>query len=106
MNKEAMAIAVDLVVDASADTLCEEIGLDHEHIYKEKPSLCPTCNCSRFRAYEILGSVSKPIIWECKKCDARFGKYPLEKMEKLLEAVSGLWTNPEDWSKVPKNEYN
>ena len=30
-KKEAMAIALDLVIDDDADTLCDGIGLDHNH---------------------------------------------------------------------------
>ena len=101
-----MAIAVDLVVDDGASTLCDGVGLDHNHIYKDKPKKCPECCSVRFRSYEILGSIPEPIIWECKRCQSRFAKYPLEEMEDLLKQVVGLWTIPDDWGKVAKGDYN
>ena len=106
MNKEAMSIAVDLIIDDDASTLCDGLGLDHEHIYNEQPRSCPECSCIRFRVYEVLGDKPEPIIWECKKCQSRFPKYDLVTMEELLSKVSGLWTNPQDWSTVPKKDYN
>ena len=101
-----MAIALDLVIDDHASNLCDGVGLDHNHVYEEEPAHCPECQCVRFRAYEVLGSLPKPIIWECKKCQSRFPRYPLKRMEELLESVQGLWTNPEDWGPVAKGEHN
>ena len=100
-----MAIALDLIVDHNADTLCEKLDLEHEH-YNIKPESCPRCSCKKIREYEILGALPEPIVWECVKCEARFPKYPLGAMEAILEKVSGLWTNPEDWSHVAKKDYN
>ena len=101
-----MAIALDLVIDEDAETLCDGIGLDHNHIYTKQPKKCPECSCVRFRAYEVLGSIELPIIWECRKCQSRFPRFALDKMETLLEGVQGLWTNPNDWGQVSKGDYN
>ena len=101
-----MAIAVDLIVEDEASTLCEGVGLSKKFIFQEKPKKCPTCHSVRFRSYEVLGSVPEPIIWECRRCESRFAKYDLDRMETLLKEVSGLWTNPSDWGATPKSEYN
>ena len=106
-KKEAMAIAVDLIVDDEAETLCDGIGLDHNHIYTEMPDKCPKCKSVRFHGYEILGSsVPEIIMWECRRCESRFPKFPLDKMETILEEVQGVWTNPNDWGHVSKGDYN
>ena len=105
MNKGAMAIALDLIIDDSAATLCQGLALD-QHVYEERPDACPDCKCKKFREYEILGAIPEPIIWECKKCGIRFPKYPHDTMEIILEKVQGLWTNPADWCHVAKKDYN
>jgi ribosomal protein L37AE/L43A len=104
-DKGAMAIALDLIVDQSATTLCAKLDLQLQ-VYEEKPSICPECRCKQFREYEILGALPEPIVWECKKCEIRFPKYSLDKMEGILKKVQGLWTNPEDWGHVSKKDYN
>ena len=105
MMKEAMDISIDLVINAEADTLCGTLGLS-SHVYEKKPDNCPDCRCIKFRSYELLGAESSPIIWECKKCHHRFPKYRLAKMEKILKTVKHLWTNPNDWTHVNKEDYN
>ena len=105
MNKGAMAIAIDLIIDSDANTLCQGLCLD-SHVYEDKPSECPDCKCRMFREYEILGSLPEPIIWECRKCGIRFPKYPIDTMELILEKVRSLWTNPDDWIPVSRKDYN
>lgn len=100
-----MAIALDLIVDESAPTLCKGLCLDSE-VHEKIPKECPDCKCKSFREYEILGALPEPIIWECKRCGIRFPKYPLDTMEAILDRVKGLWTNPSDWCHVAKEEYN
>ena len=108
MNKGAMAILLDLVIDKSAPTLCESLGINTGLYYWEGDFQCieNDCGCRKFREYEILGALPEPMIWECKKCQARYGKYPTEKMEEILSKVQGLWTNPSDWDHVSKVDYN
>ena len=101
-----MAIALDLIVDNEANSLCEGIGLNQETYYSIKPDFCQECDSSRFRSYEILGILEVPMIWECKDCGARFSRFPIEQTEIMLSEVQGLWTNPTDWAKIPKAEYN
>ena len=100
-----MAIAIDLIIDSEASTLCQGLCLEN-NVYEDKPDECPDCKCKRFREYEILGAIPEPIIWECRKCGIRFPKYPIDTMEQILDRVKGLWTNPEDWCPVPKKDYN
>ena len=101
-----MAIALDLIVDEDANTLCEGIGLNHNTYYTTKPTYCEECESSRFRSYEILGILETPMLWECKDCGARFSRFPIEQTEIMLSKVQGLWTNPSDWAKVPRADYN
>ena len=104
-NKNAMVIAYDLIIDDEAQTLCGNLGLS-DAACVDMPSKCDKCKCIKFRAYEILGSEPGPMIWECKKCQKRFPKYSLVKMEELLRKVKPLWTNPDDWGHVDKGDYN
>ncbi len=100
------AVLFDLVRVKEQTTYTGKMGLSNEYIFPEEPVECPACKSKKFRSYEVLGAYEKPIVWECIKCDMRYPRFDLAKMEELLDKVKGLWTNPNDWGYEPSEDFN
>ena len=100
------AVLVDLVRVQGQSTSTGKMGVSNEYVFEEAPDKCPACMNKKFRGYEILGAYDEPLVWECCKCDMRFPRFELEKMEELLDKVKDLWTNPNDWGYQDREEFN
>tara|TARA_R110002020_G_scaffold128392_4_gene287777 strand:+ start:9819 stop:10160 length:342 start_codon:yes stop_codon:yes gene_type:complete len=100
------AVLVDLVRVRGQETSTGQMGISHEYVFDKVPSKCPACANKKFRGYEILGAYHKPLVWECCKCEMRYPRFKLKKMEELLDKVKDLWTNPNDWGYEPREDFN
>jgi hypothetical protein len=104
-NDPVFAVLVDLVKRKSK-TNTGRLAVSKDFIFVEKPTECPACEGTDFRGYEVLGAYDGPLLWECSHCEMRYPRFSIEKMERLLEKVAHLWTNPNDWGYKPKDEFN
>ena len=101
-----MIILEDLVVDNHADSVIEQIGVENNESFADKPKKCLHCKSTSIKAIEVLGAIDEPILWGCLKCDTLYLKFSRSKTEVLLANAMGLWTNPNDWGYVERDLFS
>ena len=93
-------------MDCEGDTILERIGIYGTKKYAEKPEICPHCNEEGIVGVEVLGTLQRPLLWQCTYCSERYLHLGSSTTEKLLRIVQDTYTNPDDWGEVPRQEFN
>lgn len=93
-------------MDCEGDTILERIGIYGTKTYTDKPDKCPHCGDEDMIGIEVLGTLQKPLLWQCTECSERYLRLGSSTTEKLLRIVRDTYTNPQDWGEVPRQEFN
>ena len=93
-------------MDCEGDTILERVGIYGTKTYVEKPKHCPNCGCEDMIGVEVLGTLQKPLLWQCTECSERYLRLCSTATEKLLRVLQDTYTNPEDCGEVPRQEFN
>ena len=75
-------------------------------IFDIMPDVCPHCHSTKMHGIEIMGANLGVLLWECNKCLDIYLKYDVDETEKELQNASKFWTNPSDWGRVPRTDFN
>ena len=79
---------------------------DFSSVFSKKPEVCPHCSSDKIFGIEVMGAKLGALLWECDKCFHKYLKYTKDYTEKELKEASAYWTNPSDWGRVPKSQFN
>ena len=87
--------------------ICGKVGIQGTKFWEEVPSKCPHCNHCNIDGVELLGSEYNGVLmWICKGCEELILRFEQSFTESCLKKATKVWTNANDWIKVPKREFS
>jgi transposase-like protein len=99
-------VMLDDILLKDESTLIDSISVDSSFIFIKQPEKCPHCKSKGIVGIEVMGAYTGRLLWECEDCESYFLRFTKKATEKYLQSARDLWTNPEDWSYVPRSEFN
>ena len=87
--------------------ICQKVGIQGTKFWMDVPDNCPHCNHDHIDGVELLGSgYDGVLMWICRGCEELILRFEQSLTERYMKNALKIWTNSNDWKKVPRSEFD